>query len=999
MCNVEDTSAPVKEVDPNTTPGVEEIARPTERVVERLRQRSGVSKRRGARAAGVSAGSADRSIETASQTASQKGQEIQTLRGDPGSSGSSGNFLEGLRETYPSGRGQGEGAPPSSTYNGVESAITTAPIGGYDAGLPVEPEKAEFHQDRAEAARFLTMLDPTTEVFTFQTFGEGEAAGTLASVFHGTLDQLWDTLVALNRRGAGIYVTVNATDLKGRKVENITRVRAVWQDDDTSRGWDVPLEPSMVVNTSPRKFQRYLLTDDLAREEHRALMDVMVEKHGADKNAIDLARVLRLPGFYHMKERHKRHLVRIVSGVGHRYTGDEIRAALPPPPKEQREHVTTGASHTQPVALGDDEVARYKSAAEFLHHATNGADFHDRDTWRDHGFALHHATKGGEQGFVLWSEVSELYAPTRYDPKDQRKTWDGFNGENDRDADRLLKLGTIYKRARDLGWKTDEEQEQEAVDREVERLAGLSAALYDRRRNTVAKQLGIRASTLDDMVRRKRDEQKGSDHGGILFAEDEDWPEPVDGAELLAELVAVLRRYVVLPDHAAVAIALWCIFTHAHDAKPVSPLLAIQSPVKRCGKSTLLFLIAKLVFKGLVTSNTTPAGIFRLVDMFALTLLFDEADTFVTDEHSELRGLLNSGHTRDGATVIRCVGDEHDVKVFKTWCPKAVAGIGTLPDTLQDRSIVVAMRRKGPDDPEVQSLRLDKTDHLAQLRRKATRWAKDNLENVRQREPDVPRELNDRAKDNWRPLLAIVEVAGGDWPKRARQAAIELSAANEKATVDYRIELLRDIRGVFDSQAAIAVFKPEITADRILSSNLAEQLAKLESGRWARWGREGKPITANAVTRTLKYFDIEPRRPDAGSTFFRADFEDAWKRYVDTTDDQVAPATQAEGNGRRAAQDPSETPSKKLPEVPELPAEAEKHSSTGGLEAGSSANETVRKVPAGHSQTPSPPLEASAEMPASSLAEATRRPRAPILAGPAALDAWLAAQKRRAVRR
>jgi putative DNA primase/helicase len=81
-----------------------------------------------------------------------------------------------------------------------------------------------------------------------------------------------------------------------------------------------------------------------------------------------------------------------------------------------------------------------------------------------------------------------------------------------------------------------------------------------------------------------------------------------------------------------------------------------------------------------------------------LSLLVDEADSFL-GEKEELRGILNSGHTRDAAYVVRTVGDEHEPRRFSTWAAKAVAMIGHLPDTLADRSIIIPMRRRAPGEP------------------------------------------------------------------------------------------------------------------------------------------------------------------------------------------------------------------------------------------------------------------------------------------------------------
>ena len=138
----------------------------------------------------------------------------------------------------------------------------------------------------------------------------------------------------------------------------------------------------------------------------------------------------------------------------------------------------------------------------------------------------------------------------------------------------------------------------------------------------------------------------------------------------------------------------------------MSPILAILSPEKRCGKTTLLELLASFVLRPLPTANMTPATVFRGIESYRPTLLVDEADTFIRNS-DELRGVLNSGHRRGMAFVLRTVGDDYAVKTFSTWCPKAMAAIGRLPETLQDRSIVISLRRRAAHET-VEGFRFDR---------------------------------------------------------------------------------------------------------------------------------------------------------------------------------------------------------------------------------------------------------------------------------------------------
>ncbi|MBI4584180.1 MAG: DUF3631 domain-containing protein [Planctomycetes bacterium] len=285
----------------------------------------------------------------------------------------------------------------------------------------------------------------------------------------------------------------------------------------------------------------------------------------------------------------------------------------------------------------------------------------------------------------------------------------------------------------------------------------------------------------------------------VAFRDPEPWTEPVDGAELLAELVAVFERYLVLPRRSPETLALWTIHTWALDAADISPRLAITSPTKRCGKTRVLEILAALVCRALPSSNVTSATVYRMIEKYYPTLLIDEVDTFL-EEKNELRGILNSGHSRTTAFVPRCVGEEHEVRLFSTWAAMATACIGNLPSTLADRSIGCAMKRKSASE-KVARLRIRDLEPLtAPMRRKCARWAADNLEALKMADTETPPELDDRAADNWTPLLAIADLAGGAWPRIARLAAIELSAGREEAEGDTGLQLFQDLNDLFQSQ-------------------------------------------------------------------------------------------------------------------------------------------------------------------------------------------------------
>lgn len=418
-------------------------------------------------------------------------------------------------------------------------------------------------------------------------------------------------------------------------------------------------------------------------------------------------------------------------------------------------------------------------------------------------------------------------------------------------------------------------------------LAGLSCIEYDRRRKEVADALGIRIKTLDVEVDQRRttsDEPGEQNERAEPFRKIVPWPEPVDGAWLLSAIADRIGQHVVLQNEAADAVALWVLHAHTHTAANISPLLAIQSPQKRCGKTTALEVVSALVPRALSTANITPASLFRAVEKWCPTLIIDEADTFLRN-NDELRGIINSGH-RLGGQVIRTVGDDHEPRVYRTWCPKAIALIGRLHDTLADRSIVVHLKRKRPDE-QVERLRLDRREAMTDLARRAARWALDNLETLRDMDPSVPEALHDRAADNWRPLIAIADIVDGDWPRRARAAANALSGDSDNDS-SVATTLLGDIRDLFQ----------ERDVDKLASADIVDALVEMEDRPWPEWSK-GRPISLQGVARLLDPFDIKPRLLRNGKKVFRRycldDFEDAFSRYLPPL--SVTPVTQLENNG------------------------------------------------------------------------------------------------------
>ena len=407
----------------------------------------------------------------------------------------------------------------------------------------------------------------------------------------------------------------------------------------------------------------------------------------------------------------------------------------------------------------------------------------------------------------------------------------------------------------------------------LDELAQLSTFDYERRRVEVAKSLNVRAPILDKLVEERRRAQQncsGSMRAIGLPDDPPAWDEPVQGDQLFKELVAVFRTYVVVEEWAATSIALWVMHAHVHDCFRISPILALLSPEPRCGKSTLLGLLNDVVPRPMIAANITSASLFRAIEAVKPTVLIDEADTFL-GHHEELVGILNSGHAKKTAQIMRTVGEDHAPKSFPTWSPKVLARIGELPPTLMHRSIVVGMRRKLASD-RVQPV-TDQTDEkMLVIKRKLIRWSQSQSGGF----PVIQRpnlHLHDRARDNWNPLLNIAASLGAFVSDDAVHAARIASGHAEATAESHGTMLLADFREYFEKECV----------EQVSSNTVREHLIDLE---WRPWPdmRGVKGISKQKIASLLRPFGIQPRQWKEGTStqrgYQRHDFIDAFERYL-----------------------------------------------------------------------------------------------------------------------
>lgn len=283
-------------------------------------------------------------------------------------------------------------------------------------------------------------------------------------------------------------------------------------------------------------------------------------------------------------------------------------------------------------------------------------------------------------------------------------------------------------------------------------------------------------------------------------------------------------------------------------------------------------MLERLARRALLVGRTTASAFFRVIHAEQPTLLIDEADAFLR-ENETMRGLIDSGHDRASATtmVSTPAGDNWQPTSFSTFAAVALASIGELPDTIENRSIVINMRRRRPDDPQtLRARRRILREHLDPLNKRCADWCGLNAELVRAIVLWLPEGLRDRIADNWEPLFAIAEAAGGSWPLRAWQAALMLSREEQEQPYSMIQLLLSDLRAIFR----------RLNAEFLPSTEICRCLIELEDRPWAD-SFSGGPITTHRLARLLAPFGVRSSRPTGQVRGYRlADLEDAFARYL-----------------------------------------------------------------------------------------------------------------------
>jgi hypothetical protein len=377
-----------------------------------------------------------------------------------------------------------------------------------------------------------------------------------------------------------------------------------------------------------------------------------------------------------------------------------------------------------------------------------------------------------------------------------------------------------------------------------------------------------------------------------------------DLASLLDDVERWLARFVAYPSrHELVAHVLWVPHAHVMDEWESTPRLAFLSPEPSSGKTRALEVTEPLVPRPVEAVDVTPSYLFRKVggDDGRPTILFDEIDTVFgpkARENEELRALLNAGH-RKGAVAGRSVvrGKVIEPVDFPAYCALAMAGLGGLPDTLLTRAVVIRMRRRGPvESVEPYRRRLHAPEGV-ELGKRLAEWGESfTLDDW----PAMPPGVEDRDADKWEALLAVADAARGDWPSRARSAAVALVALSKESSPSLGVRLLDDLRDVFAGR------------DELTTKEVLELLCKLEEAPWG--DLYGKPLDARGLARRLGAYGVKSTKLRVGDTtprgYRRADLADSWSRCLPSPID-VEQVEQVE-HARSASSDAD-------PNVPDVP--------------------------------------------------------------------------------
>jgi Protein of unknown function (DUF3631) len=370
----------------------------------------------------------------------------------------------------------------------------------------------------------------------------------------------------------------------------------------------------------------------------------------------------------------------------------------------------------------------------------------------------------------------------------------------------------------------------------------------------------------------------------LLRASDE--KDALEVRELLSELAGFVERFVTLPsDRAADLLALWIFHTHAHEAAWATPYLRITSAAPESGKTLLMEILAELTQRGWHAVNPSVAVLYRKIDRQRPTLLLDEMDNYPLDDRRDALSVLNAGYKR-GATVPRCK-ESGELEEFSCYCPKAYAGLDErqIVSTLLSRSITIRLDKQLPSEQAEMWIAPRTAPEAEPLRGRCAELAEKHAQTLEAAEPDLPAGMANRRAEVWWALLAIADLAAGDWPARAREAAREFASGGDATDGQADpVQLLLDIREAFGDR------------DTIFTKDLVSKLNALDESPWGA-RRRGEGLDARGLSRMLRPFKVKSRTvrvlDETAKGYHLEQFEDTFARHVPGGSEKGSQASQA----------------------------------------------------------------------------------------------------------
>ncbi|MDG3014147.1 DUF3631 domain-containing protein [Speluncibacter jeojiensis] len=362
---------------------------------------------------------------------------------------------------------------------------------------------------------------------------------------------------------------------------------------------------------------------------------------------------------------------------------------------------------------------------------------------------------------------------------------------------------------------------------------------------------------------------------------------PLDGLEHF------YRKYVVLPsEHHYVALPLWAAHTYIAKAFDTTPRLFLDSALPGSGKTRVLELLDLTAFQPMMAFSASPAAIIRTIAGATEppTILFDEIDTIfgakASSQSQELAAVINAGY-KSGATVPKCVGNAQSMTVVKldAFAPVALAGLhSNVPEATRSRSIHFRMQRRKQSEKVQPFRRRSATAEVEPLVAALAEWVVPLQDRIGPSWPEMPTGVDDRDAEVWEPLLALADAAGGEWPRRAREACTAFVFAPNGYSRAIGIDLLSDIRTLFQVHRV----------DQMKSADVVSRLVALTESEWG--NVDGAALTQRGLAKLLRPFDVRTKSIKCQGSVARGyavfgdgGLHEAWERNLEP-DDGIAVA-------------------------------------------------------------------------------------------------------------